>query len=105
MTELIKISQNENKKQIVDARELHKFLESKRDFLTWIKDRIEKYDFIENQDFEILHNTEIESYNKIEYILTLDMAKKLAMIEHNEKGVIARRYFIECEKKLKEATK
>ncbi len=33
------------------------------------------------------------------YILKLDMAKELSMVEANEKGSQARRYFIECEKK------
>lgn len=36
----------------------------------------------------------------IDYHLTLDMAKELAMVEKNEKGQQARRYFINCEKQL-----
>lgn len=36
-----------------------------------------------------------------EYYVTLDMAKELCMVENNEKGRQARRYFIECEKRLK----
>lgn len=35
-----------------------------------------------------------------EYFLTLDMAKELAMVERNEQGRLARRYFIECERRL-----
>ena len=37
-----------NAVETVNARELHAFLESKQDFSTWIKNRIEKYDFVEN---------------------------------------------------------
>lgn len=36
----------------------------------------------------------------IDYHLTLDMAKELAMVEKNDKGQQARRYFIYCEKQL-----
>ena len=43
--ELIKIK-NDNGKQLVSGRELHEFLEVGRDFTTWIKGRISKYDFI-----------------------------------------------------------
>lgn len=101
--ELIKITER-NGQQAVSARELHKFLESKRDFSNWIKDRIEKYGFIENQDFEVFNNFG-ENPNggrpAIEYALTIDTAKELAMVEGNDKGKQARIYFIECEKQLK----
>lgn len=35
-----------------------------------------------------------------EYHITIEMAKELSMVERNDKGKQARRYFIECEKKL-----
>lgn len=38
----------------------------------------------------------------VEYALTIDMAKELSMVENNERGRMARKYFIECEKKAKE---
>ena len=44
-----------NAVETVNARELHTFLESKQDFSTWIKNRIEKYEFVENQDYIMLH--------------------------------------------------
>ena len=37
-----------------------------------------------------------------EYLLSIDMAKELSMLERNEKGKQARIYFIECEKRLRE---
>lgn len=45
--ELIKITE-QNGKKAVSARELHQFLGSKQQFQDWIKNRIEKYQFIEN---------------------------------------------------------
>lgn len=103
--ELIKIEEN-NGEKAVSARELHDFLESKQDFSTWIKNRIEKFDLLENIDYQAFHNF-VECQNgiggttKIEYILSLDAAKELSMVEGNERGKQARRYFIECEKRLR----
>lgn len=100
MKELIKIQEKDGNK-VVSARELHAFLESKQDFSNWIKNRIEKYGFIENQDFQVF-NKFIENPNGgrplIEYALTMDTAKEISMVEGNEKGKQARRYFIEMEK-------
>jgi len=91
-------------KQAVNARELHQKLGSKQQFANWIRNRIEKYGFVENQDFS--------SFNKVikrengattvtEYALSLDMAKELCMVENNEKGRMIRKYFIEVEKKAR----
>ena len=103
MNELIKVTE-QNGKQAVSARELHQFLESKQDFSNWIKNRIEKYGLVENQDYSLLNNfieqTGRGGHNRIEYALTIDAAKELAMVEGNEKGKQARQYFIECEKQL-----
>ena len=40
MTELIAIKEHKGQK-VVNARELHYFLESGKDFSTWMKDRID----------------------------------------------------------------
>lgn len=97
--------------QAVDARVLHNFMQIGRDFTNWIKARIRKYGFIENQDFVIvenlsspnLANAKSRSQVVTEYHLALDMAKELSMVENNDKGREARRYFIECERKAHEA--
>jgi phage antirepressor protein len=103
MKELIKITE-QNGKRAVSARELHLFLESKQEFANWIKNRIDKYGFIENQDYEVFDNF-IKNPNGgrplIEYALTIDTAKEIAMVEGNEKGKEARQYFIESEKQLR----
>ena len=107
-TELIKttgITLNGDKITAVNARDLWKFLESKQDFSTWIKRRIEKYEFIEGQDY-LLHKfvEQLPSGAKhcIEYLISLDMAKELAMVENNERGRQARQYFIEVEKRYRQ---
>lgn len=87
-------------KQTVNARELHAFLDSKQDFSTWIKARIAEYGFIENQDFVLFHNFMEKGRPRIEYFITLDMAKELSMVERTAKGKQARQYFIDCEKQL-----
>ncbi|WP_208541289.1 antA/AntB antirepressor family protein [Bartonella capreoli] len=103
---------NQEPVQTVNARELHAFLEIGKDFSTWIKDRIGQYEFEEGKDFiktQDLRSPKLGSAKSravlvINYHLTLDMAKELAMVERNEKGKQARQYFIECERKAKQVT-
>ena len=86
----------------VNARELWEALESKREFATWIKSRIEKFGFVDGDDFLTNLSKTQNGRPSIEYIITIDMAKELAMVENNEKGRQARRYFIEVEKRAKQ---
>ena len=103
MEQLIKITDHKGK-QVVSARELHIFLESKQEFTNWIKKRINRYGLIEKQDFvsfDKVIKREIGSTTLTEYALTIDAAKELAMVEGNAKGKEARQYFINCEKAMK----
>ncbi len=86
---------------VVNARDLHAGLEVGKDFSNWIKDRIQQYGFIENQDFRVFANFGENPQGgrpAKEYGLSLDMAKELAMVERTEKGRLVRRYFIDCER-------
>jgi len=95
--------------QMVDARLLHEFLGVRRDFTTWIKGRIEEFDFEMGLDFvsfdspnpgnQVSHGGDRKSKA---YFLTLDMAKELAMVERTAKGRQARRYFLDCERQLRQ---
>ncbi|MFL1707036.1 antA/AntB antirepressor family protein [Campylobacter sp. MOP7] len=80
-----------------DARELHTFLQSGQDYSDWIKNRIDQYDFIEGQDY-VTETVSTAGRPRKEYFITLDMAKELCMVENNNKGKEARRYFIEVER-------
>ena len=102
MSDLIKIT-TEDGKQLVSARELHDFLGIGVHFSTWMK-RMCEYGFEEDIDFSILKSSNPNGgIAKIDdYVITIDMAKEISMIQRTEKGKQARLYFIECEKKLKE---
>ncbi len=102
MNELIPIHERDGI-DTVNARELHKFLGSKRHFSDWIKQRIETYGFSHGQDFTV-HKSVIGKATQYDYHVTIDMAKELSMVENNERGRQARRYFIAMEKKTKAIT-
>ncbi|MGL5090250.1 MAG: antA/AntB antirepressor family protein [Aeromonas sobria] len=92
----------------VSARELHDFLKLGRDFSTWIQDRIADYEFVEGADYTVVEtlsspnsgSSKARPQRVKEYYLALDMGKELAMVERNDEGRRARRYFIDCERRL-----
>ncbi|EQA7274781.1 antA/AntB antirepressor family protein [Escherichia coli] len=88
---------------LVNARDLHGFLEVGKDFSNWIRARLNEYGFVENLDYILFspNLAKTPGRRRKDYHLTLDTAKELAMVERNEKGRQIRRYFIECEKKLR----
>lgn len=91
---------------LCNARDLHEFLEVGKDFSNWIRARLNEYGFVENLDYILFspNLAKTPGRRRKDYHLTLDTAKELAMVERNEKGRQIRRYFIECEKKLREDT-
>lgn len=98
--ELIKIYQG----NIIDARELWNFLEVVTPFDKWIKRTLyeKKYGFVEGRDFSTNLSKSTGGRPSKEYYLTLETAKEVAMLQKTEKGKEARKYFIQCEQKLKE---
>ncbi|EFK4753740.1 antA/AntB antirepressor family protein [Escherichia coli] len=88
---------------LVNARDLHGFLEVGKDFSNWIRARLNEYGFVENLDYILFspNLAKTPGRRRKDYHLTLDTAKELAMVERNEKGRQIRRYFIACEKKLR----
>ncbi len=102
--------------QAVDARDLHKALEVGKDFSTWVKYQIERGSFTEGEDFTSGHRRGGVFINDlaglrpgldytIEYYLTLEMAKHVAMMSGVPKGKEVRNYFIACERAAKAAQK
>ena len=87
----------------VNARTLWKNLESGHKFADWIKIRL--------HDAKAQAGVDYQSFSEIsekprggrpnkEYIVSLRIAKKIAMLEATDKGDKVRDYFIECEEKL-----
>lgn len=100
MNSLIKI-EIKNNQQLVSSRELHKFLEVGTRYNDWINRIIEKYNFIENKDFITITQKRVTVQgNETEFddhLMTIAMAKEIAMVSNTEKGKEARIYFIKCE--------
>lgn len=102
MSDLIKISFNENEELEIDARELFVRLRGENTntkFSDWITEKINKYGFTENVDFKSFsQKNEKGGRPSIEYKLTLNTAKEIAIVENNENGRKIRLQLIQIEK-------
>ena len=107
--ELIKIETRDGR-QVVSARELFEKLitsQGKQErFSQWFNRHL-KYGFEKGIDF--MESKKIYTANQYggekeleDYVITIDMAKELCMLQKSEIGREFRKYFIECEKQLKE---
>lgn len=79
--------------QMIDARSLYDWLGPKWAFTHWLNGRVKDYGFIEGTDF-VRKNAETPSTvgrPRKDYLLTLDMAKELAMVERTDVGRETRR--------------
>lgn len=104
MQALMQITTNSKGEQTVNASVLHSFLEVKTRLDNWTNRMIE-YGFVEGVDYQRVYKVGQTINGKPknvfeDCILTLDTAKHISMIQRTEKGMQARQYFIECEKKL-----
>lgn len=88
--------------KVVYGSELYEVLEVKSKFADWVKNRLNDCEALENEEFEAFSKNLESGGRSIEYIIKLDTAKEMAMLERNEKGKQVRRYFIQVEKKCKE---
>ena len=100
MNELIKVDYS-GEKPAVSARELHNFLEVETPYHKWFP-RMCEYGFTENEDYAVtdifVHNPAGGPQSMKDAALSIDMAKEICMIQRNEKGKIARQYFLALER-------
>lgn len=104
---------------IIDARSLYRQLNPDdsdgHHFTTWWNRRVKSYRFEENLDFSAIspfweerNPSDIAKGGDLrskDYLITIDMAKQLAMVEKSEVGSLSRKYFILMEKCVKRYTK
>lgn len=100
MNELIKVDCS-GEQMKVSGRELHEFLGVDTPYHKWFP-RMCEYGFAENVDFEVtdifVHNPKGGAQSKKDAKMSMDMAKEICMVTRNEKGKVARQYFLQVEK-------
>lgn len=101
MDDLIKINYDGDR-PTTSARVLWEFLGKPYTKFTMWFDKYKDYGFSENLDFrEVsakIYTSNGAEHDAIDYEITVDMAKELAMLQKSEKGKQARQYFISLEK-------
>lgn len=103
MNELIKINYESDRPTVL-ARDLHEFLEVKTAYKDWFP-RMCEYGYAAGEDFNLLKNERVQfegsrivSRTVDDAQLTIDMAKEICMLQRNEKGKLARQYFLQLER-------
>lgn len=95
MQELIKITIGENNQQLVSARELHEFLESKERFSKWF-DKMVDYGFEEGVDYTPYQRRYINGGTQliVDYMVSINMSKSICSLNSKKpKSKEAFKYF------------
>jgi anti-repressor protein len=103
--DVIPVYDTDTGEKVVLGRELHERLKIKDKYTDWMQ-RMIGYGFGEDSDYYTLRKkpkrqdgTEMPG-ERIDHIMTLDMAKHIAMIQRTPQGMAIRQKLIEMEKKL-----
>jgi len=89
---------------LINSRLLHKKLGVASYHADWIRRRVDGFGFTEGEDYFISKMSKSKKMGRptLNYLLTLDMAKELCMLENNDIGKQVRKYFISVEKEYRE---
>lgn len=99
--ELVPVYESSTGEKVVYGSELHAVLEVKSRFNDWVRNRLNDCEAVENEDYQSVTKNLVTGGQMKEYIIKLNTAKEMAMLERNEKGKQVRRYFIQIEEKYK----
>lgn len=99
--DVIPVYTTDTGEKVVVGRELHEKLGIGQDYTSWFK-RMCSYGFTEGNEFSLFLGKTLEQGGrpKNEHILTLDMAKHIAMIQRSEIGKAIRQKLIDLEKEV-----
>ena len=99
--QLIKVEVKNNQQLLVSARDLHKGLGLTGRFSRWFKTNSEFFE--ENTDFYKCTSSTVVNNGAVrildDYLLTISMAKQLAMMARTERSKLYREYFLDLERK------
>lgn len=100
--QLFNLKRNEDGTVAVSGRELHRGLKIGTQYDKWME-RMIAYGFEENIDYiirsvKVQSQKRIRTYEQLDHIMTLDMAKEISMIQRSEIGRKIRGYFIKVER-------
>lgn len=87
----------------INARDLHDKLGSRRDFSTWIKERIERFDLADGRDYQFTKSGEVVERaqgggtSRDSYFLAIHAAKMIVAVENSPEGKAYLRYLVKVE--------
>ena len=85
---ILPVLQNSNEDTKFNARDLHKQLKNGWKFTDWIEMADIDY-FTVSRKYETVKNSSLQPKETLDYILTLDCAKQLAMVERSDIGALS----------------
>lgn len=86
--ELVPVYETSTGEKVVYGSELHAVLEVRSRFNDWVRNRLNDCEAVENEEYEAFTKNLVSGGQSKEYLIKLDTAKEMAMLERNEKGKI-----------------
>lgn len=101
--DLIPFTVDDENHIFISAKNLHQYLGIKTSFRVWFA-RMTDYGFEENTDYKKVYKngyTVGGNQMEVDFMMKIDMAKEISMIQRSDKGKAVRKYFISVEERLK----
>ena len=100
--DLVPVYETDQGEKVVYGTELYAVLGVKSRYNDWARNRLSDCDATEDEDYQAFTKILVNGGRSKDYIIKLDTAKEMAMLERNEIGKRVRKYFIDVEKRYKQ---